>query len=348
MEPRSGSRPVVWIVAAALLSAVLTAGASAALASRPPLTPTVDAAAAAPQAATSSTLELPPLGAGEQSVWVGASDVSGTSSQFQYEYATDCTRKGTGGSGAIAEVSVPHGATLRRVTVLYKDNDPEDPFEWNVTTYLYRHQRDDLPRAEEPTPFQLASTRGNGTYDYQVAVGAVHASNAVVDAVTHTYALQVLLDEFEYFCGARIEYVPPAGQVVQPLTPCAIFDSRPGRGGLGRDLNPNEIVLVTGVRKSYATQGGSPTSCGIPSNATGLVLAVHVTSSAANGYVRLWPTGVTQPTDGVLWFTAADRASTTVPTVLGSSKRISIRNVASGATGIQLVAVGYTVAPPAG
>ena len=74
------------------------------------------------------------------------------------------------------------------------------------------------------------------------------------------------------------------------LTPCRLIDTRNPDGPLGGP------ALVAGANRTFQVTG----NCGIPADATAVVLNVTVVSSTAGGNLRIFPTGAAVPTVSAL------------------------------------------------
>ena len=80
--------------------------------------------------------------------------------------------------------------------------------------------------------------------------------------------------------------------VYTPLTPCRIFDSRPGSGVQGAGTGP----LAPGTPVSLDVAGGAAASCAVPFPAAkAAVLNIIAVSPAGAGNLRAWPWDLANP-----------------------------------------------------
>jgi hypothetical protein len=83
-----------------------------------------------------------------------------------------------------------------------------------------------------------------------------------------------------------------ADLVYTPLTPCRIADTRNALGA----LQPNTARTLVGFdASSFAAQGGTPTSCGIPNSVAALALNVYAVNPMSLGFIKLWASNQTEP-----------------------------------------------------
>ena len=68
-----------------------------------------------------------------------------------------------------------------------------------------------------------------------------------------------------------------------PITPCRLADTRYGNGG----------VMVPSADRSFQVQG----VCAVPSGAKAVSLNVTVVATGGGGYLTLYPSNVTRPTN---------------------------------------------------
>jgi hypothetical protein len=126
-----------------------------------------------------------------------------------------------------------------------------------------------------------------------------------------------------------------AASLYNPVSPTRICDTRPSSiSGLsdqctGKTLGPAGTleVQVTG-------------QANVPSGAVGVVLNVTVTGPTANGFLTIWPAGVTQPVASNLNFVAGETIPNLVQVQLGSSGAIDVYNSA-GSTDVIVDVEGY-------
>ena len=148
---------------------------------------------------------------------------------------------------------------------------------------------------------------------------------------------QVLIDVQGYYVssGAQSEFVP--------VEPCRAVDTR--------GATPS-TPLANGETRSFAVTGSSLTgqgglsSCAVPTNAAAVEVSVTAAAPAGNGFLRVWPSGNTEPPATALNY-ANGRGITNTATVAlsrGATNQVSVRNL-GGATHVILDVQGYYTAP---
>jgi hypothetical protein len=238
------------------------------------------------------------------------------------------------------EVLLPHGAHIDEVTLYGEDNGAG-----SLTLYLSEFASDGFP-ASGPSLTDLFAASASSGLGKQVVSDTTPSmpNQAFVDTVNSNYVLQVRASggADTRFCGGRIIWsVPEPGAVLHPLDACAIYDTRPGKGGREATLGANEVDGFLAIRNTFAALGGDASDCGIASDAEALLLSVNVVRSTANGGVKLWTKGEPRPAYASLIFEEGVRTSTAVPVVLSSDNRIIIQNLSKGRSHIQLVVLGW-------
>ena len=123
------------------------------------------------------------------------------------------------------------------------------------------------------------------------------------------------------------------------ITPCRIFDTRPG----SPLANASRNFKVTGT---LSGQGGSNT-CGVPTNATGIVVNLTGISTGGNGFIRGWAFNAAPATATLLNFGPAINVSNQVniPLCKTSCGGNGFTLRAFGTADIIGDAVGYYTAP---
>jgi len=115
---------------------------------------------------------------------------------------------------------------------------------------------------------------------------------------------------------------PPApGLTLHLVTPCAIFDTRAGQGGLGRPLAGGETVYFDTILPGYAGQGGTAGGCGIPranlpgegGNTAAVLLNLVALNATAWGNLRAWDPDTGAPEGGVMIYNAGLNNNIIVP-----------------------------------
>lgn len=142
--------------------------------------------------------------------------------------------------------------------------------------------------------------------------------------------------------GTRV--LPPAAAASKTenftgITPCRIFDTRPATPL----ANTTRNFKVSGT---LSGQGGSNT-CGVPTNATGIVVNLTGISTGGNGFIRGWAFGAAPATATLLNFGPAINVSNQVniPLCKTSCGGNGFTLKAFGTADIVGDAVGYYTAP---
>ena len=134
-----------------------------------------------------------------------------------------------------------------------------------------------------------------------------------------------------------------------PVTPCRIVDTRLAGGALAASTTRTFFGFASSQPQSFASQGGAPSNCGLPSEVAALALNVAAVQPQAAGFITLWQGGVTRPASGsTVNYAAADFATATGTIVPVNSITSNQFNAWSPA-GVDLVidVVGYFRAPAA-
>src|SRR5262245_45898463 len=79
--------------------------------------------------------------------------------------------------------------------------------------------------------------------------------------------------------------------VFTPVTPCRLVDTRLGGGAIAANSQRNFLVTAANL----ASQGGSATGCGVPTDATAAVVNFTVVTPAGPGNLRAYATANPQP-----------------------------------------------------
>ena len=84
--------------------------------------------------------------------------------------------------------------------------------------------------------------------------------------------------------------------VYTPVTPCRVFDSRPGQGGPGPiPADGQWNVFVAGSAANFAAQGGTAGGCGVPIGATSAIINFVTVAPSGAGNIRAWAVANPQP-----------------------------------------------------
>ena len=146
---------------------------------------------------------------------------------------------------------------------------------------------------------------GNGKY-YDARTGALLGT---LPFNTTTYAMFPAGNDFWAYNAAtstlhHFSLMLPAAEYgdlqFTAVSPCRLYDSRPAYGGSGVWIGGSVRPISVGPATSYASQGGSPTDCGLLAGmASGRVPAVLASVStvnqSANGFLALYPSGDVNP-----------------------------------------------------
>lgn len=125
-----------------------------------------------------------------------------------------------------------------------------------------------------------------------------------------------------------------------PIAPCRIVDTRQ-QGG---QFAPNNIrnYYVSGA-SGIGDQGGKAGGCGIPLGAKAVSATVMAINAAANGYLRVWPAGTTEPNATVLHYrTGQTSTGTTLSMTSGTGPHVRVKNY-TGRTQVVVDVFGYYI-----
>lgn len=230
------------------------------------------------------------------------------------------------------EVLLPDGATVDMITLYAR------PSAGSVSAFLSVFNTSNFP-GSGPGLTDLFGAFTSGTGD-QVVVDSTPTvpATAVVDNSNNNYVLQVFSDVAgEWFCGVKVTWTPPVGELFHPLPPCAIYDSRVSQGGTGKfGANETRTANVTG---NTSGQGGGA-DCGVGTDATAIETSLLVLNPAGTGTLKIWATGSAEP-NGILPFTGQlDRWPSAATVPVSSSDQIDIKTRSAGAH-VRVVVTGY-------
>jgi hypothetical protein len=127
-----------------------------------------------------------------------------------------------------------------------------------------------------------------------------------------------------------------------PVTPCRIFSTTPAAiPAVG--VEAVRQVRVTG---NLSSQGGQAAGCGIPAAATAIEASVSATFNQGEGYIRAWPSGLSEPQATFVNYTAAGAATNTgaVSITSGTGNNFVIKNYRS-VTDVVIDVQGYYIRP---
>ena len=92
-----------------------------------------------------------------------------------------------------------------------------------------------------------------------------------------------------------------ADLIYTPVAPCRIIDTRePGAGGAIPGLGTRNFVVVGTT--GFESQGGHTGGCGIPEDATSVMINFIAVNPPTGGHLRAWPYGGTMPNASIINF----------------------------------------------
>ena len=128
----------------------------------------------------------------------------------------------------------------------------------------------------------------------------------------------------------------PGASALVPITPCRLFDTRPGDINVGSRPTP----LTAGETFTVPTWGTNG-NCTIPSGATGLSLNVVAIGPTASSFLTVFPADVTRPTASSLnWVAGQAPTPNGVTARLAADGHLSFYNLA-GTVDLAVDVVGY-------
>ncbi len=136
-------------------------------------------------------------------------------------------------------------------------------------------------------------------------------------------------------------FVPsPAQSVYVPITPCRVVNTVASHHPIPNGVTRGFVVRGTA---SLASQGGSPTGCGIPASATAVTAEITTLNHARKGTLKAWAGGRPEPAALVASFAA--HTQTTGEATIGLSSpgqlpEVSVRAHGS-ATDVTVDVTGY-------
>jgi uncharacterized repeat protein (TIGR03803 family) len=99
--------------------------------------------------------------------------------------------------------------------------------------------------------------------------------------------------------------LPPTGPLFYAVTPCRIIDTRnTTTPALPINTTVSFKANLVGPTGSYATQGGSTSGCGIPTDAKAIFFNFVAVNVSGSGYLQAWAFGSPIPTASVLNYAA--------------------------------------------
>lgn len=171
------------------------------------------------------------------------------------------------------------------------------------------------------------------------------SSGSILFGTSHTfYMLQFSADNASTtlldLCGVEVFYQPSSdgtNQVLTPIAPCAIFDSRITSGGTG-SFAADETRTVDVIGDT--TGIGGTADCGISPLATALQVNILILDPLGTGTFKAWEGGGVEPAGLVAFNTDTTRwnGSSIVPVALDDTMSLKFRT--SGGD-VRLVATGY-------
>jgi RHS repeat-associated protein len=137
--------------------------------------------------------------------------------------------------------------------------------------------------------------------------------------------------------GVRVtQTTPSSGTLLYTVTPCRVFDTRSSVGAYGGP------ALVSGGTRTFSIWG----QCGIPTSATAVTMNLTVPGAGSDGYLKLFPSDVSQPTATVISFQAGRSRANNGIAKLSASGQVNVFNGATVDTHAILDVSGYFLASP--
>jgi hypothetical protein len=195
-----------------------------------------------------------------------------------------------------APLHLPEGSILKYLRLYYNDAAAQDMTAW-ITRYEPGQANLDI------TSVQSTGSGGYGTTLSPEIGGCtpqpcVPPPPVIVDQATYAYVLtwgSGVLGSTNQLCGVRIAYYPGPDGHYNSLAPCRVLDTRDPSGPTGgnRLANPGP--------HHFRVHG----SCGVPLQATAVILNATVVGPTRDGDIRLFPFGGAQPDVSVLNYPGA-------------------------------------------
>jgi hypothetical protein len=135
----------------------------------------------------------------------------------------------------------------------------------------------------------------------------------------------------------------PGGDLVfTPLKACNIVDTRNEGGAFIANIHRHFKVFSP----SFASQGGSDSNCGVPTNPSAMLLGVTAVDATNRGYFKMWPYGQPTPVSSAMSYgpTQNSRNNIVLQVAQGLTEDFSIAASTSG-THVLISVLGY-YAPP--
>ncbi len=141
---------------------------------------------------------------------------------------------------------------------------------------------------------------------------------------------QVVIDITGYFS-------PSGGQPFTSVTPCRLVDTRSAAAGpLGATARTFQVASST-FGPLFASQGGDPSGCAIPADATAIEATLTAVGPTGTGYSRAWPAGTALPNATFLNFTSGESIGNTGTVPIATSNSRADLTVAAFGAGTHLV-----------
>lgn len=302
--------------------------------------------------------------------FLGGRDFHGAGSSESYTYSGGGCLNVAANDQVTVGLNLPDGADIGGVFFHTYDNSGAGGD--NVFMNLWRYETSDTTTGGSPSAesvFAINSDDGDDS-GFQTLVDATPASagSDVIDNSNYTYAVVITGGpETDDVCGVQVNYFyeDTSALTFHQTEPCALFDTRPGRGGLESPLTSGGQATFDLIQSDYSGQGGvsdtsgcdlpSGTSQGIFGNSDGTV-AVLVNLVAVNpqsfGNLKIWDTDDTEPDGGVVVFTGGENNSNAIAIgvddggVGSNGGEVIVKNQSAGSTHVRGVVLGYYTAPP--
>ena len=145
--------------------------------------------------------------------------------------------------------------------------------------------------------------------------------------------------------GVLTSSAAPGGTVSSfvPITPCRLFDTRPGSDNVGARSTP----VAAGEVLTVQARGPSGL-CNLPSDATGVALNVAIVNPTAASFLTVYPADATRPLAANLnWVAGQEPTPNAVTAALAGDGRLAFYNLA-GSVDLAVDVDGYYVPSTAG
>jgi hypothetical protein len=134
----------------------------------------------------------------------------------------------------------------------------------------------------------------------------------------------------------------PGGAVFVPISPCRVADTR---ATSSMQPGATRSLQVGGTGGGFVAQGGRSGGCGVPDDAVAAELSVSAVTPSANGYLRVWPTGVSAPNATFVNYSGAQGTTNTGAVPLGAGTKDLVLGNYGARAHVVIDVQGYYAAP---